>query len=122
MNKPLKFWIGTACKEHVANAVKLGVCQFCHGKPASAKRLSRGDFFIYYSSKVTMEGKDFYQKFTAIGKVIDDLPYQVELGDGFKPFRRNAHYFDADHLDIKPLISSLPFIKNKNSWGYVFRY
>jgi len=122
MNKTVKFWIGVACKEHVENGVKLGICQFCHGKSAPAKRLSRGDFVIYYSSKITMEDNDPYQKFTALGEVIDDEPYQVEMGKGFKPFRRNISYFDAKHIDIKPLVSSLPFIKNKKSWGYVFRY
>lgn len=122
MNKAVKFWIGVACKEHVENAVKLGICQFCHGKSAPAKRLSRGDFVIYYSSKITMEGSELYQKFTAIGEVINDAPYQVDLGDGFKPFRRNMNYFDAKHIDIKPLVPLLPFINNKNSWGYVFRY
>ena len=48
MNKAAKFWIGVACKEHVENGVKLGICQFCHGKSAPDKRLSRGDFVIYY--------------------------------------------------------------------------
>ena len=44
------------------------------------------------------------------------------MGNGFKPFRRNIEYFDAKHLDIKPLIPLLPFIKDKKSWGYIFRY
>ncbi|MBN8512608.1 MAG: EVE domain-containing protein [Rickettsiales bacterium] len=122
MNKSTKFWIGVACKEHVENGVKLGICQFCHGKSAPAKRLSSGDFVIYYSSKVTMENSELYQKFTAIGEVIDDVPYQVDMGNGFKPFRRNIKYFDTTHIDIKPFVPFLVFIKNKNSWGYVFRY
>lgn len=122
MHKTTKFWIGVACKDHVENGVKLGICQFCHGKSAPAKRLSSRDFVIYYSSKVTMEGAEPYQKFTAIGEVIDDAPYQVDMGNGFKPFRRNISYFKARHIDIKPLVPLLPFIKNKNSWGYVFRY
>ena len=122
MDKLPKLWIGVACKEHVENGVKLGICQFCHGKSAPAKRLSRGDFVIYYSSKVTMYDSELYQKFTAIGQVTDEVPYQVDMGNGFKPFRRNIKYFDAKHIDIKPLLPILPFIKNKNSWGYAFRY
>lgn len=122
INKLPRFWIGIACKEHVENGIKLGICQFCHGKSAPAKRLSCGDFVIYYSSKVTMDGTELYQKFTAIGKVTDDNPYQVDMGKNFKPFRRNIEYFNSNHLDIKPLLPLLPFIKNKKSWGYVFRY
>lgn len=55
-------------------------------------------------------------------RVIDDAPYQVDMGDGFKPFRRNINYFEAKHVDIKPLVTLLDFIKNKKSWGYIFRY
>ena len=120
-HKP-KFWIGVACKEHVAHGVTLGICQFCHGKSAPAKRLTKGDFVIYYSPKISMETTELYQKFTAIGIVTDDNPYQVDMGNDFKPFRRNITYFDATHVDIRPLIPQLPFIKNKHSWGYMFRY
>ena len=62
------------------------------------------------------------QKFTAIGIVKDDFPYQVEMENNFKPFRRNVKYLKAKSIDIKPLIQDLAFIKNKKSWGYVFRY
>lgn len=117
-----KFWIGVACKEHVENGVKFGICQFCHGKATPAKRLSQRDFVIYYSSKQRMGEADLYQKFTALGVVKDDIAYQVEMENGFKPFRRNIDYLEARHVDIKPLIPILPFIKNKKSWGYVFRY
>ena len=117
-----KFWVGVASKEHVENGVKLGICQFCHGKISPAKRLQKGDFVIYYSSKVSMESNELYQKFTAIGEVIDDVPYQVDMGSDFKPYRRNIKYLNACDVDIKPLIPILSFIKNKTSWGYVFRY
>lgn len=122
MSKARRFWIGVACKEHVENGVKLGICQFCHGKSSPAKRLSQGDFVIYYSSKVTMRGAELYQKFTAVGEVLDEAAYQVDMGDGFKPFRRKIQYFEAKHTDIKPMVPTLPFITNKAAWGYVFRY
>jgi len=122
INRKQKFWIGVACKEHVENGVNLGICQFCHGKSAPTKRLTKGDFIIYYSSRCTMSGSEPYQKFTAIGIVKDDDAYQFDMGNGFKPFRRNIDFLKAQYLDIKPLIENLPFIKNKNSWGYVFRY
>ncbi|NQY43106.1 MAG: EVE domain-containing protein [Legionellales bacterium] len=117
-----KYWVGVACKEHVENGVKLGICQFCHGKKAPANKLKKNDFVIYYSSKLTMTDKELYQKFTAIGIVLDDVPYQIEMENGFKPFRRNIKYFKGQHLEIRPLISKLDFITNKKSWGYVFRY
>lgn len=121
MHQP-KFWIGVACKEHVANGVELGVCQFCHGKSNPLKRLKPGDYVVYYSSKVTIDGTEPYQKFTALGKVTDDEVYQVAMESGFKPFRRRLDYLDVKHVAIRPLIDSLAFIKNKKAWGYAFRY
>lgn len=121
-NNIRKFWIGVASKDHVDNGVQLGICQFCHGKATPARRPQKGDFLIHYSSKVNMDRPELYQKFTAIGIIQDDAPYQVDMGNGFQPFRRNVQYFDAQHVAIQPLIDQLPFIKNKSSWGYVFRY
>ena len=69
-----------------------------------------------------MASTEPYQKFTALGVVLDDEPYQVSLENGFKPFRRNIKYYEAQHIDIKPLIPILTFITNKKSWGGVFRY
>jgi len=113
-----------ASKEHVENGKKLGIAQFCHGKSWPAKRLTRGDYIIYYSSKVSMERSELCQKFTAIGIVIDEAPYQVEEKDtDFKPYRRNIRYFEdtLPDLDIRPLVPLLSFIKNTKSWGSVFR-
>ena len=117
-----KFWVGVASKEHVENGVKWSICQFCHGKLAPAKRLKKGDFVIYYSPRVSMESNELCQKFTSLGKVTDDAPYLFDMGNGFTPYRRNVQYFEASPVDIKPLVPILPFIKNKTSWGYVFRY
>ena len=119
----MKYWIGVACKSHAANGVEQGIAQFCHGKTGPAKRLSKGDGLIYYSSKVTMDGNQKYQKFTAIGIVKDDDTYPFDMGNGFIPFRRNVDYVkSAVHVDIVPLIEQLPFIKNKQAWGSAFRF
>lgn len=120
--KNLKYWVGVACREHVENGKKLGICQFCHGKSGPANRPSKGDFIIYYSSKMKMNSHEICQKFTAIGKIKDDKAYQVSMNENFKPFRRKINYFKSTDLDIRPLIPTLPFIKNKKSWGFIFRY
>ena len=60
--------------------------------------------------------------FTAIGKVINDIPYQVEMGNGFKSYRRDIKYLKAKPIGIRPLIDELPFITDKKHWGSIFRY
>ena len=117
-----KFWIGVASKDHVAIGVKLGICQFCHGKFAPCSKLSKGDFVVYYSSKISIYKPDLYQKFTAIGKIIDNEPYQVFVKENLAQYRRNIEYFQSKHIEIKPLIHKLRFIKNKTHWGCHFRY
>lgn len=117
-----KHYIGIASKEHVDIGREAGICQFCHGKLAPAKKLKRGDWVIYYSGKYSIDKSDLHQKFTAIGIVTDDAPYQIEQFPGFTPFRRNVKYFDSQEVSIRPLIDALSFIKNKASWGLHFRY
>ncbi len=53
----MKFWIGVASQEHVKIGEKGGFCQLCHGKSAPLKRMKKGDFIIYYSSKKQMQDK-----------------------------------------------------------------
>ena len=117
-----KFYIGVACQEHVENGKTLGIAQFCHGKKSPAARLKFNDFVVYYSPKKIYGGDEPCQQFTAIGQVRDHEPYQVDMGDGFKPFRRNILYLPSRNIDIRPLIDVLPFITNKSSWGGVFRF
>lgn len=118
----INYWIGVASREHVQQGISLGICQFCHGKLSPLKRLRRDDFIIYYSPKHFYNNFEPCQKFTAIGQIIDDDAYQVEINSSFKPFRRNIKYYESDEIDIKPLITHLSFIKNKKAWGVVFRY
>ena len=88
----MKFWIGTVSKEHVMKGVAGGFCQVCHGKQAPLNRMKKGDFLIYYSPKLTLEGGESYQKFTAIGQIQHGEAYQVEMAPGFMPFRKNVSY------------------------------
>ena len=79
------------------------------------------DWIIFYSPKETFEGNSPLRKFTALGKIKDDRVYQVEIDTDFHPFRRNVEFLAVNETSIEPLISELSFIKNKKSWGYIFR-
>jgi EVE domain-containing protein len=77
MNKR-RYWIGVASKEHVLIGTGGGFAQFSHGKLGPAKRLSKGDWVIFYSSREKFGEPKMCQQFTAIGQVIDAEPTQVE--------------------------------------------
>ena len=119
----MRYWIGVASHEHVKKGSKEGFCQLCHGKAQPLKRMSIGDWIIYYSPKEIFQETIPCQKFTAIGKVIGEEVYSFEMAPGFVPYRRDIDFVTtAKEVSIRPLIETLGFIKNKRSWGYSFRY
>lgn len=121
-NNTVKYWIATVSKEHVLNGINWEIIQVCHGKKAPLKRINKGDYVVFYSSKYSMKDKKPYQKFTAIAKTIDTTIYQVTQHQNFEPFRRKVKFLSCVETEIKPLINDLEFIKNKQKWGFPFRY
>lgn len=117
-----RYWIGVASREHVRVGVRGGFAQFSHGKPGPAKRLSKGDWVVYYSGKKRYGEPEPCQRFTAIGEVVDAAPVQVEQHPGFRPWRRKVAYRKAAETDIHALIDQLSFIRDKTRWGGVFRF
>ncbi len=114
----MKYFLAVASKDHVENGVTQGIAQAGHGRKDYMSKLSKGDWIIYYSSKDKFEEGKPYQKFTAIGKITDDEPYQPDTKNNFKPYRRNVDYKSCHEADIHPLIEHLGFIKNKKKWGF----
>jgi EVE domain len=116
------YWIGVASKDHVSKGVEGGFCQLCHGKSNPLKRLNPGDWLVYYSPRDRMDGGDILQSFTAIGQILAGEAYSIDLGNGFITTRRDVRFVTAQEAPIRPLLADLSFIKNKQSWGYVFRF
>jgi hypothetical protein len=121
MNKE-KYWVIVASKDHAQIGLLEGCTQACHGKEEPLKRMKVNDWVLIYSPKQLFNNGDKYQKFAAIGKVPDDIVYQVEISSDFKPYRRNITWYDCEEVSILPLIPQLEFIQNKQQWGYPFRY
>ncbi len=121
-NKETKYWIIVASKDHVKNGISESIAQAGHGKEAPLKRMQKGDFVIYYSGKKTLEGQEKCQEFTALGEVADDEIYQQTISENFKPFRKKVNFLETKDVSILPLIADLEFIKNKEKWGFNFRY
>lgn len=117
-----RYWIGVASREHVSIGVAGGFCQLCHGKAQPLKRMSVGDWIVYYSSKARFGEAAPCQKFTAIGEVVGAQVYPFEMAPGFAPYRRDIRFLDAAEISIRPLLDRLSFIKDKSRWGYAFRF
>ena len=59
--------------------------------------MKRGDWILYYSSKIGMNSGEKVQAFTAVGQIVDDRVYQFRMAENFEPFRRDVVFQDAPH-------------------------
>lgn len=115
-------WINTVSRDHVERAVRGRFTQANHGKPHMLRKMARGDWIAFYSPRTVYPGGGPLQAFTAIGQVVDDEPYQVEMTDGVTPWRRNVDFLSCTEAPIRPLLDQLGFIEDKKRWGYKFRF
>ncbi|RFZ86901.1 EVE domain-containing protein [Shinella sp. WSJ-2] len=114
-------WIAVASAEHVRIGRAQGFMQVCHGRGGPLRRTAAGDTVIYYSPAETMRGKDRLQAFTAIGTIVDRVPYQLQMAPGFLPWRRDVEWWPATEAPIRPLLDQLAFTRAGN-WGYQLRF
>jgi hypothetical protein len=80
-----------------------------------------GDRIVFYSPRERMKGGESLQAFTAAGRIVDDVPYQVEQSKDFRPFRRKTEYFKSKDASIHPLLEELSFTKGRSNWGAALR-
>ena len=121
MTDMVRYWVNTVSRNHVQVGVESGFTQADHGKNTRLKRLSKGDWLVFYSPRTELRGGEALQTFTAIGRVADGEPYQVEMTPQFHPWRRKVDFCRAREAPVRPLIDDLDFIANKERWGYPFR-
>lgn len=122
MSDQLQNWIAVASAEHVRRGRREGFMQVCHGKAAPLRRVKPGSRVVYYSPTETFGGIDRLQAFTALGIVRDVEAYQVDMGGGFHPFRRDIDWLEARPAPIKPLLDRLELTKGQRNWGQKFRF
>lgn len=120
-----KNWIAVASAEHARRSCAdplNGFMQVCHGKRAPIQRVSPGDLVAYYAPTQRMGGGDRLQAFVSLGVVQPGEAYALDMGDGFKPFRRDVAYVAAEEVSILPLLEQFDFVEDPQRWGYKFRF
>ena len=117
----MRCWINTVSRDHVLLGIKGGFTQADHGRATRLAKLDKGDFLVFYSPRTEFAAGKPLQAFTAIGRITDEAPYQVEMRAGFHPWRRELKISKGRETPILPLIPGLSFIVDKQRWGYPFR-
>lgn len=116
-----RYWIGVASREHVMRGVAGGFAQVCHGKQSPLSRMRADDWIMYYSPTEQFGGNTACRRFTALGRIRADEPYQVTMTPDFTPWRVNVRFVAVTEVAIEPLLDKLSFIKDKRRWGFPFR-
>jgi len=49
-------------------------------------------------------------------------PICFDMGGGFRPFRRNVSWAQANEVEIRPLLDALEFTAGNKNWGYQLRF
>jgi hypothetical protein len=114
-------WIAVASAEHVRRGRADGFMQVCHGKGGPLARIRAGALVAYYSPTVAFHGVEKCQAFTSFGIVRATPPYQVDMGGGFRPFRRDVTWLETHDAPIRPLLADLEFAAGRRNWGYQLR-
>jgi hypothetical protein len=111
-------WIAVAAAEHVRRGRAGGFIEAAPGQAAPLRRLEPGDRIACYSPTEAGRGRDRLRALTAIGVVRPGAPYQVESGDGARPFRRDVAWLAGREAPIAPLLDWLDFAAGFSNWGY----
>jgi hypothetical protein len=116
-----RYWINTISRDHVRIGSEGGFTQANHGRPTTLRRLARGDLVAFYSPRTAYPDGQPLQRFTAVGRVADDAPYEVRMTPEFHPWRRRLQFLECKEAPIQDLIGHLGFIKDPTRWGLPFR-
>ena len=122
MSDRVRYWLIVVSKEHLENGKISGVAQANHGKDAPLKRMRPGDYVVFYSPNISFGKREPYKKFTAIARVKEGEVYQVDMGGGFMPFRRDVEFLPFQEIDILPLLPELSFTQGRKNWGFMLRF
>ena len=91
--REVEYWVVVASYDHIQKGIEGGFVQACHGKLAPLKKTSAGDGILCYSpKKFFQDDKRSLKHFTAIGTVVNAAPYQVEMFEGFAPYRIDVDF------------------------------
>ncbi|HSC24583.1 MAG TPA: EVE domain-containing protein [Casimicrobiaceae bacterium] len=117
-----RYWIAVVPGDQVEIAVAQGFVQLNYGNGAPLARMQPGDGLACYSPRERFPDGAPLQAFTGIGHVGDGDVFEAPPAEPPRVFRRSAAWLDATAAPVRPLLSQLTFVRNKEHWGAAFRF
>jgi len=115
-------FVGVVSQSHVERGVEGGFAQLCHGKHGPLTRMRAGDWLAYYSPRTVFRGGEPLQAFTALGRMVDEETFQLDLGGGFVPWRRKVEFLPTRGVAPLALLKPrLSFTRPGLNWGLLAR-
>jgi EVE domain-containing protein len=115
-------WVGVVSRSHVRRGVAGGFAQLCHGRCGPLMKMGTGDWLVYYSPRTDYPSGAPLRAFTALGRVVGESAYEVDMGRGFVPYRRDIAYVKGTReVPLRDLASTLEFVTGRPSWGMLAR-
>ena len=112
----MHYWINVLSKDHALAGVEGGFIQASQGKSPNLRLLNAGDLIFSYSPGTRFRAGELLQAFTAVARVTDDSPSEVESSARAHRWRRQTTPLASEEAPIEPLIPHLDFIKDKAHW------
>jgi hypothetical protein len=118
------YFVIIASRERVTAAATGSYIEISQGRASPLERLREGDLVVFYSPRETDPGGAALQQFTAVAQVGAGPVFAGEPRheSAERPFRRVAHYWQAEQAPIRPLLDALDFIRDKKHWGVSLRH
>ena len=117
----MKYWVNVISKDHALTGVEGGFIQANQGKAVNLQLLHKEDLIFFYSPGTLFRAGEILQAFTAVARVIDDAPCQVETSARVHPWRRKTTSLACEEAQIEPLIPQLDFIQDAANWRISLR-
>lgn len=83
-------------RERVLVGVEGEFTQADHGRATILKKISKGNLIVFYSPRPRFRDGEPLQKFTAIGRIVGEKSYQVEMSRTFHPWRRRVSFLSCE--------------------------
>ena len=112
-----RYYLFNGSYDHLMNGIENGFVQQRYKNRFN--NVIKGDYVVFYATRLNYHTKVPYRKFIGIGRISDDQIIEVPHGANMY-YRMMVNFKKYKERDLKSIIRKLSFIKNKKYYGMYF--